>query len=542
MLHFSRLATASILAVLLAALIVVIPNFFSKSTVDSWPAWLPKGQIVLGLDLQGGSYLLFEVDREQYVAQRLNTLATEVRDALAAEPRIGFSGLNRQQIAESLVVQVRINPEDLGRLDEVRSRLEAIRSPLTAAAFGGATYEFDLTVTEDGIVRMAYNPTALTQRVRDITQQSIEVIERRINALGTVEPNIQREGEDRIVVEAPGDGDPTRLLDIIGQTAQMTFHLVRQPLQAPAGVVPQPTTPDGIVYPDADQPGLFYELDPTPLLTGEQLIDARATFQQPTNQPVVSFRFNSTGARIFAETTAANTGRQFAIVLDNQVITAPRINEPILGGSGVIEGGFTTETANNLAILLRAGALPARLEVVEQRSVGPSLGADSIRAGIIAMVVATVAIAVFMIFFYGLLGVFAVIALIAQNVLMLSILTVLGATLTLPGIAGIVLTMAMGVDANVLIYERMREEAKAGRSTVAAIDQGFRRALATIVDSHLTALIAAIALFVLGTGPIRGFAITLAIGIVSTLFTAYLITRMIVVFWYRTWRPKTVPL
>ncbi|MGE0459433.1 MAG: protein translocase subunit SecD, partial [Bauldia sp.] len=220
----------------------------------------------------------------------------------------------------------------------------------------------------------------------------------------------------------------------------------------------------------------------------------------------------------------------------------PRINSPILGGTGIIEGQFTTETANNLAILLRAGALPARLEVVEQRSVGPSLGADSIRAGIIAMVVATLGIAFFMIFFYGLLGVFAVIALIAQNVLMLSILTVLGATLTLPGIAGIVLTMAMGVDANVLIYERMREEAKAGRSTVAAIDQGFKRALATIVDSHLTALIAAIALFVLGTGPIRGFAITLAIGIVSTLFTAYLITRMIVVFWYRTRRPKTVPL
>ncbi|MGE0459721.1 MAG: protein translocase subunit SecD, partial [Bauldia sp.] len=399
MLHFSRLATTSILAILLAALVVVVPNFFPKSTVDNWPGWLPKGQIVLGLDLQGGSYLLFEVDRNAYAAQRLNTLATEVRDALATEPRIGFSGLNRQQVAQNLVVQVRINPEDLSRLEEVRTRLEALLSPLDAGAFGTGVNEFELDITADGIVRMTYNPAALTQRVRDITQQSIEVIERRINALGTVEPNIQREGEDRIVVEAPGDGDPTRLLEIIGQTAQMTFHMVRQTLQSTTGV-PAATTADGIVLPDADQPGIFYEVDPNPLLTGEQLVDARATFQQPSNQPVVQFRFNSTGARIFGETTAANVNRLFAIVLDNEVITAPRINSPILGGTGIIEGQFTTETANNLAILLRAGALPARLEVDEQRSVGPSLGADSIRAGIIAMVVATLGIACFMFCFY----------------------------------------------------------------------------------------------------------------------------------------------
>jgi protein-export membrane protein SecD len=278
------------------------------------------------------------------------------------------------------------------------------------------------------------------------------------------------------------------------------------------------------------------------LLSGDDLADAQPAFDQRTNEPIVTFRFNTRGATLFADITQANVGRRFAVVLDDKYITAPVIRTPILGGSGQIEGNFTVESAQNLSVLLRAGALPADLTIVEERTVGPSLGRDSIHAGAIASAVATVAIVVFMIVCYGTLGVFADIALIANNFLMLGILTLLGATLTLPGIAGIVLTMGMAVDANVLIYERMREEARLGRSAISAIEAGFSRALATIVDAHLTALIAAFALFALGSGPIRGFAVTLAIGIISTLFTAYLVTRLIVSFWVRRARPKVVPL
>jgi protein-export membrane protein SecD len=277
-------------------------------------------------------------------------------------------------------------------------------------------------------------------------------------------------------------------------------------------------------------------------MTGEDLTDAQASFDQQTSEPVVVFHLSTGGARKFGDVTAKNVGRPFAIVLDNQVISAPVIRQPILGGTGQISGSFTVQTANDLAILLRAGSLPAKLTIVEERTVGASLGADSIRAGIAASIVATVFIAIFMVVCYGLLGAFADVALIANNFLMIGILTTLGATLTLPGIAGIVLTMGMAVDANVLIYERMREESRSGRSTLAALDTGFRKAFATIIDSHLTALIAAIALFELGSGPIRGFAVTLAIGIVCTLFTSYLVTRLIVSFWVAWARPKVVPL
>jgi protein-export membrane protein SecD len=304
----------------------------------------------------------------------------------------------------------------------------------------------------------------------------------------------------------------------------------------------QPTPPGAVRYPLATDPNEIYVVDEQPLLTGEDLTDAQTGFGSNNVEPAVNIRFSTSGARKFADATSKNVGRQFAIVLDDKVLSAPSIREPILGGNAQISGSFTIETANNLAILLRAGSLPAKLTIVEERTVGPSLGADSIRAGIAASIVATVAIAIFMIVSYGLLGVFADIALIGNNILMIGILTLLGATLTLPGIAGIVLTMGMAVDANVLIYERMREEAHAGRSVIGALDTGFRKAFATIIDAHLTALIAALALFELGSGPIRGFAVTLAIGIISTLFTAYLVTRLIVSGWVRWARPKTVPL
>jgi preprotein translocase subunit SecD len=537
MLYVPRWQIVLIVLVTLASIIITIPNFFSQETVDSWPNWMPKQRIVLGLDLQGGAYLLYEVDQADYVEKRLRTLTSDIRQAMLESPRIGYTGLALQGQG----VQLRVR--ELDRLDEVRQRLELLRNPLDAGLLGtgGTTNEFDLTVNDDGLVRMGYSEAGLDQRVRSIVAQSIEVISRRIDELGTTEPSIQRQGADRILVEAPGLGDPQRLKALVGQTAQLAFHLVTGQMSAEeAGA----TAPEAgtIRVPSLENPGFVYVLEDSALITGEELVDAQAAFDQQTNEPIVTFRLSGSGARTFAEVTAANVGRPFAIVLDDEVISAPVIQTPILGGSGQIQGSFTVQSANDLAILLRAGSLPARLVIVEERTVGPSLGADSIRAGVIAIVVATVAVVVFMIVCYGILGFFSVLALFANNFLMLAVLTILGATLTLPGIAGIVLTIGMAVDANVLIYERMREEARAGRSVVNALDSGFRLAYATIIDSHLTALIAAIALFWLGSGPIRGFAVTMAIGIVATLFTSYLVTRLIVALWYGWTRPKVVPL
>ncbi|MCW5717168.1 MAG: protein translocase subunit SecD [Bauldia sp.] len=541
MLQFSRLAMVSIISVIVLATVVVIPNLFSKETVDGWPSWMPKQQIVLGLDLQGGVYLLYEIDREEYVTTKLQGLATDVRSVLAEAPRVNYESFSsRAAVTQSQAVQFRLT--DATQLETARRRLEPLRNQLGTSILGGAAgnYEFDLTIGADGLVRFTYSAAGLEQRINEIAQQSIEVIDRRINALGTVEPSIQRQGVDRILVEAPGLEDPQRLQDLIGQTAEMTFHLVdRSTPTVAVGTI----APEGkIVVPDATQAGLAWLLDANALIRGDQITRAQATLDQTNGAWVVAFGLNTSGARIFGEVTSANVNYPFAIVLDDTVISAPTIQSAILGGSGQITGNFTAQTANDLAILLRAGALPAKLTVIEQRTVSASLGEDSIRAGAIATIVALVWIAGFMMICYGLLGAFSVLALIAQNIIMLGILSLLGATLTLPGIAGIVLTMAMAVDANVLIYERMREEARAGRPVVVALDQGFRRALATIVDSHLTALIAAIALFWLGSGPIRGFAVTLGIGILSTLFTAYLITRLIVAIWYRARRPKAIPL
>jgi protein-export membrane protein SecD len=536
MLYFKRWQVIGILAVVVLGFLAVLPNFLSRDELARWPSFLPKSQMVLGLDLQGGSYLLYQVDRTDYIQKRLKDLTADIRKSLLDSPRIGYTGLGVQGDS----VQLRIR--DLSQLADARTRLDKLRNPLDASVLSaGSVYEFDLNISDDGLVRFTYSQNGLTQRVRQIVQQSIEVINRRINGLGTTEPSIQRQGDDRILVEAPGVGDPTRLKALVGQTAQLEFHMVQGSLSSDQANASPPKA-GTIRVPDRTNPQLLYEVDDTALMTGEDLADAQAGFDQQTNEPVVNFRLTTGGARKFGDVTAKNVGRPFAIILDNQVISAPVIRQPILGGSGQISGGFTVQAANDLAILLRAGSLPAKLTIVEEQTVGASLGADSIRAGIAASIVATVFIAVFMILCYGILGVFADLALIANNFLMIGILTTLGATLTLPGIAGIVLTMGMAVDANVLIYERMREEAHAGRSTLAALDQGFRRAFATIIDSHLTALIAAVALFELGSGPVRGFAVTLAIGILSTLFTAYLVTRLIVAGWVRWARPKAVPL
>ncbi|MCB1495343.1 MAG: protein translocase subunit SecD [Bauldia sp.] len=534
MLTMSRWRTVLIILTIVVGIILVIPNFFSRESLNSLPGWLPKNQIVLGLDLQGGAYLLYEVDRQDYVDKRLRTLVSDVRKAMLQTPRIGYTGIGIQGDG----VQLRVR--DLSQLDEVRSRLEELRNPLVSSLLGGgAVNEFDLTVSEDGLVRLSYSEEGLSQRVRGIVQQSIEVIGRRINELGTTEPSIQRQGEDRILVEAPGLGDPERLKAIVGQTALLTFHLVRETVQ---GAQTQTPTPGTITVPSAEFEGTSFILDEAPLMTGEDLVDAQASFDQQTSQPVVNFRLSTSGARKFAEVTQNNVGRQFAIVLDDEVISAPVIREPILGGSGQISGSFSVESANDLAILLRAGSLPAKLTIVEERSVGPGLGADSIEAGEIASIIGALAVGIFMIVVYGFFGLLANIAVVVNVILIFAVLSALGATLTLPGIAGIVLTIGTAVDSNVLIYERIREESNQGRSAVAAIDLGFKRALGTIVDANITTLIAALALLLLGSGPIRGFAVTYAIGIATTIFTAFTFTRLMIATWYHQRRPARIAL
>ncbi len=536
MLHTSRWKLISVLLVVLVAVIVDIPNFFSASSVAKWPSWIPHQQVVLGLDLQGGAYLLYEVDQTDYVQKRLRTLVGDIRKTMLDDPRIGYTGLGIQGEA----VQLRVR--DLNQLDEVKKRLEPLRNPLNSSLIGGSSvYEFDLSVADNGLVRFTYDQNGLAQRVRGIVQQSIEVINRRINELGTTEPSIQRQGDNRILVEAPGLGDPERLKALVGQTAQLTFHLVNSSVskeQADA----QPPPPGSIEFPFAEDPNVIYIVEDTALMTGEDLVDAQAGFDSTSNQPVVNFRLSTSGARIFGDVTAKNVGRPFAIVLDNKVISAPVIQTPILGGSGQISGNFTVQSANDLAILLRAGSLPAKLNIVEERTVGPGLGADSIRAGKIAAVIGTVFVVVFMLMTYGFFGLIANIAVGFNVAMIFAVLTILGATLTLPGIAGIVLTIGMAVDSNVLIYERIREEFRNGRTAIASIDIGFQRALGTILDANITTMIAALVLMQLGTGPIRGFAVTNAIGIVTTVFTAFTFTRMIISSWVAWRRPNRIDL
>jgi preprotein translocase subunit SecD len=400
-------------------------------------------------------------------------------------------------------------------------------------------------VTDAGgnLIRLTVTETAMNERIRQVVEQTVPIIEKRVNELGLVEPTIQRQGSDRILVQVPGLGDPEALLRILGKTAKMEFRLVDMTMSPQDALATRPP-PDSEVLDEVSKTG-----QKTPVLvqkqvmvSGADLTDAQLQFDQRTGEPVVSFKFNTNGARRFAQVTQENVGRPFAIVLDNQVISAPVIREPILGGNGQISGNFTAESANELAILLRAGALPAKLTPIEQRVVGPGLGQDSIEKGKLASYAGAILVVVFMFATYGLFGLFANIAVAINVAMIFGVLSLLNATLTLPGIAGIVLTVGIAVDSNVLIYERIREEVRSGRSAISAIDAGFSRALATILDSNITTFIAAAVLFVIGTGPVRGFAVTLGIGIATSLFTAFTLTRLIVATWVQWQRPKTVPI
>ena len=531
MLQFSPIRTIIIALAAFLGIVFVAPNLVPSSVLSTWPDFLPKKQIVLGLDLQGGSHLLLQVDRESIISERIKELRRDIRSTLANDKGIGNL---ISTDGDTLTVEL---------TDPVRAA-EAVDAIKTLDAYSGAAFstvsELEVTGAEDGKITVKLTDAGLEQRMTALVSQSIEVIRKRIDELGTTEPTIQRQGNDRVLVQVPGFEDSARLKDIISRTARLTFHLVYQGLtaaQAEAQGLPAGT----YIVPSSDGGGdeLLYE---DVALGGESLVDAQAGYDQRTSRPIVSFRFDTRGAIIFSEITSANVGQRFAIVLDNQVITAPVIQSAITGGSGQIYGNFTVESANDLAVLLRAGALPATLDIIEERSVGPSLGADSVAAGLIAGIIGGIAVMVFMVIAYGLFGAFAVLSLVLNITMLLGILSVLGATLTLPGIAGIVLTIGMAVDANVLIYERIREEQRGGRTPVQAIEAGFQRAIGTILDANLTTLIAAVILFFLGSGPVQGFAVTLAIGILTTLFTAYLVTLFIVGRWYSWRRPKTISL
>ncbi len=533
MLYFTRWKALAIIVTALVVCLCAVPNFFPEARVKTWPVWAQR-HLVLGLDLQGGSYLLLEVDSNYVKKEKLDQVRDDVRRTLR-EAKIGYTGLATK--GDSVEVRITKDTDQQPAL----SKLRDLSQPLGGLLGSSGQRSLDVSDAGGGVIRLTVPQAAITDRVRQAIEQSIQIVERRVNELGTVEPLIQRQGTDRILLQVPGLGDPSRLIELVGKTAKMDFRMVDttvSPDQAAAGRLP----PDSELLPSTEPGHPPYVVKKQVLVSGGDLTDAQPGFDQRSSEPIVSFRFNTSGARKFSQATSENVGQPFAIVLDNKVISAPVIREPITGGSGQISGSFTVQAANDLAILLRAGALPAPLTVIEQRTVGPGLGQDSIEKGELAAYVGSIMVIVFMLLTYRLFGVFANVAVAVNVAMIFGVLSLLNATLTLPGIAGIVLTVGIAVDSNVLIYERIREELRGGRTAISAIDAGFKRALSTILDSNITTFIAAAVLFYIGTGPVRGFAVTLGIGIITTVFTAFTLTRLIVATWVRWKRPQSVPI
>ncbi|WP_170514940.1 protein translocase subunit SecD [Ruegeria atlantica] len=500
-----------------------------QAQAAQWPNWLPSSLVNLGLDLRGGAHLLAEVKVEDVYESRMEAMWPEIRDALRDER--ATVGTIRRQDSSPDEIRVRISqPEGMSRALEVVRGLARQVQTLTGV---GAT-DIEARADGDTIVVQLSEAEKLASDDRTV-RQALEIIRRRIDEVGTREPTIQRQGADRILIQVPGIGSAGELKEIIGTTAQLTFN----------SVVSRGTDPDAVpgigqeVVPSIDEDGVYYIIESAPVVTGEELVDAQPSFDQ-NGRPAVSFRFNTSGARKFGDYTLENIGAPFAIVLDDEVISAPVIQSHIPGGSGIITGNFTVEESTNLAVLLRAGALPAGLEFLEERTIGPELGQDSIDAGKVATIVAFVAVLTFMALSYGLFGVFANIALIINVGLLFGLLSLIGATLTLPGIAGIVLTVGMAVDANVLIFERIREELKSARGPARAIELGYEKALSAILDANVTTFITAVILFAMGSGPVRGFAITLGLGILTSVFTAIFVTRLMIVMWFERRRPKMI--
>jgi preprotein translocase subunit SecD len=494
-----------------------------------WPSFLPSGLVNLGLDLRGGAHLLAEVQVADVYAATMEGMWPDVRDVLAAQrDTVGF--VTREE-SEPDVLKVKIsNPEGAEQALEL---VRGLARPVASLTGAGSS---NIVVEADGpVLTIALSEAEMAATDERTLQQALEIIRRRIDAAGTREPSIQRQGADRILIQVPGAKSAQELKGWIGTTAQLTF----QPVVSRTSDANAPVAATNEVLPSLDQPGTYYVLEKTPVVTGEELVDAQPSFDQ-NGRPAVSFRFNPTGARKFGDYTAENVGAPFAIVLDDEVISAPTIQSHIPGGSGIITGSFTVEESTNLAVLLRAGALPAELVFLEERTIGPELGQDSIDAGQMAALVGMIAVVVFMVLSYGLFGVFANIALTINVGLIFGVLSLIGATLTLPGIAGIVLTIGMAVDANVLVFERIREELKTAKGPARAIELGYERALSAIMDANITTLMTAAILWLVGSGPVRGFATTLGLGILTSVFTAIFVTRLLIVWWFQRRRPKTI--
>jgi preprotein translocase subunit SecD len=519
MIHISRFTTISIFFAAFLSVILALPTFFPVSVTEKFPSWLPAKHINLGLDLQGGSYLLLQLDTATLKNDTLQEVQNTIQDTL------------RLQSLKGSVTQPQ---QGVFLIATESTALEVLRSK---SGLQGSWEE-----TPQGI-QFTLDEKILKEAAKRGLERSLEIIRLRLDETGTKEPLIQQQGTDKILVQLPGVNDPQRLKQLLGKTAKLSFNLVNE--QVGGGLDARAAVPlNTVVMPVQQAEAVSSQQTYLPIfrramVSGETLTDSQATFQE--GQPVVSFRFNTVGAQKFGRATSENVGNRFAIVLDKEVISAPVIREAILGGSGIISGNFTTEAAKDLALLLRSGALPAPLTVIEERTVGAGLGADSITAGKVASIVGLIAVAVYMILLYGRFGWYSVLALVLNLLMIIAAMTLLDATLTLPGIAGIVLTIGMAVDANVIIFERMREEYHRQPTLLQAIDVGFKEAATTIADANITTLIAAFVLFVFGTGPIKGFAVTLTIGIVTSVYTAIVVTRWLVILWLKT-KPKTLPM
>ncbi len=527
MLYFSKFKSISILLICLLGVIFAFPNALSQTTLNNLPKIIPHKQINLGLDLRGGSHLLVEVQSSVRASERMDDLYDEIRIELRRN-KILLSDISQSNN------QLKITLSDDGfkgdLLDIIKSLSQNVRGQLGT---GQLVDELNIVEQIDGSILVSMTEEAESDLLRRSVDQSIEIIRRRIDELGTKEPTIQRQGDSRILIQVPGLDDPKRLKDLLGTTAKMTFHLI-DPFYDGGNV-----SRSSMQLKHANNEST-YVVERRSIIGGENLVDAQPGFDSQTNQPIVNFRFDGQGSRKFGKITTDNVGKLFAIVLDNEVISAPIINEPILGGSGMISGSFTVQEANDLAILLRAGALPAPLVILEERTVGPGLGADSIKSGQIASILGLLLVLIYMFASYGRFGIYSNISLLINLSLIVAVLSILQATLTLPGIAGIILTIGMAVDANVLIFERIREEISNNKSVINAIDNGYKRARTTILDANITTFIAAIILFQLGSGPIKGFSITLAIGIITSVFTAFTLTRFLVAMWIKRSNPKEI--
>ena len=556
MLNLPRWQVIAIIVVTALAGLFALPNALPGSLLDQLPGWYTQSRINLGLDLRGGAYFLLEADLRGVLNERLTNLSDSVRGELRKQ-QIGFKDVTVQSGASVTVV-----------LREEAQRAKAIEAM--------RTIDPSLAVSGQGdTIRLAFSEQELFRKKKEVIDQSIEILRRRVDETGTIEPTIVRQGDDRIELQVPGIKDTTDLKRKINQTAKLTFHLVNEDVAQAGQNLPTNLPPTTFLAPTregmqalrAANPKAYEDIQSAnPRLTpeqvcrryqpqclpvfkrvvvgGEDLDDAKSTFEsQQGGRPIISFTFNTAGGRAFCNATRTNIGKRLAIQLDGEIISAPVVQSAICGGSGIITGQFTTQQTQEQALLLRSGALPATLTIIEERTVGADLGADAIRSGTIAALVGTVLVVIFMLAVYGpLFGGFASIAMMVNMLLVFAGMSILGASLTLPGIAGLVLTVGMSVDSNVLIYERVREEKANGRSPFSALAEGYGRALTAVIDSNLTALIAGVLLFGFGSGPIRGFATTLTLGLLTHLFTATVFTRMLLAAWVRWRRPTDLPI